>query len=580
MATFKQNLPLPENGYTRFDDRDINIAYIGSWGNYDSFGYGSYNATAKASTTSGDTLKFNFIGSKITISAYISVDTSGFNINIDGIDLGNISTAVANSYVGVAFTKTDLEYKEHSVILKCLDKSVVTNSIQTRFILDCIDIDDIGSLKSYNRWAGKSKTHIKDMNIGDVIPCRYTAASGAVGTFSELGTCTAAEISIASSATPDGLFYFVMAGYDHLGRKKLIADRNIQHSISWDALNSAGIASGLPIKIYNPLVPILTSNLQNGYELSASSVISGYQPYKMFDGKFDSFLDSWGSSDASFNQHVRIKFPASIVADAYKIHAYSYTGELARNIKSWTFEGSQDGTNWTVLHTVTNAPSWSMHEERTYEFNNSVPFLYYRINISANQGDMYCTMIHEMQIYKKEFKDYVFNTRLLTGGTSATDKDNEWDRIISESNLSSTITPGDNNIWNWSGIASGTSSSVGAVGKIYRGNTSNSNLFNGYSSNEAYANLGFRPVLLVESLQTTKYLIQRELDIYDLKSAIPSILEDLPIIKTLSLGQMAKDVLTEADLDNYACDDLSLVLQAKKLFPEGSKYKILKFKSN
>ncbi len=94
------------------------------------------------------------------------------------------------------------------------------------------------------------RTDVSLMDIGDKIICRYTATSNSTGTFSELGTSTATEIPVASTTTPDGSFYFIHAGLDHLGRMILIPDRNIQKGIAWDTLNSAGIASGegLPLR--------------------------------------------------------------------------------------------------------------------------------------------------------------------------------------------------------------------------------------------------------------------------------------------------------------------------------------------
>lgn len=85
------------------------------------------------------------------------------------------------------------------------------------------------------------KTTIEDMEIGDCIPCRYKApVSGAVGEFSELGTCNAAEISKNGVvATPDGKFYFIK-----VDKGLLIADRVVQTNVSWQTLNNAGLIDG------------------------------------------------------------------------------------------------------------------------------------------------------------------------------------------------------------------------------------------------------------------------------------------------------------------------------------------------
>jgi YVTN family beta-propeller protein len=84
-----------------------------------------------------------------------------------------------------------------------------------------------------------TKTKIEDMSIGDIIPCRYKASSGVAGVFSELGTCTATEIPITGTSTPNGLFYFIKNE-----NGMLVADRVIQTGISWDTLNTARYVQG------------------------------------------------------------------------------------------------------------------------------------------------------------------------------------------------------------------------------------------------------------------------------------------------------------------------------------------------
>ena len=57
--------------------------------------------------------------------------------------------------------------------------------------------------------------------------------------------------------------------------------------------------------------------------------------------------------------------------------------------KDWTFEGSNNGTNWTVLDTQTNQSfsDASMNGElKQYNFINTTEYRYYRLNVSANHG--------------------------------------------------------------------------------------------------------------------------------------------------------------------------------------------------
>lgn len=100
----------------------------------------------------------------------------------------------------------------------------------------------------------KLNNDVYNMNVGDYIWCKYTSTvSGIIGTFSDFAIKSDSEVSgleipTTSSATPNGYFKFIVV-YDMNGKKILIADRVIQHSISWDTINSNGLVSGKKIDI-------------------------------------------------------------------------------------------------------------------------------------------------------------------------------------------------------------------------------------------------------------------------------------------------------------------------------------------
>ncbi|MCU6710084.1 discoidin domain-containing protein [Paenibacillus sp. J5C_2022] len=205
------------------------------------------------------------------------------------------------------------------------------------------------------------------LKVGDYVWCKYTASSGAVGVFSDLGSKTDSdvaglEIPVASSATPDGYFRYICVDFDYCDRAMLIADRNIQHSISWDTLNTSGIASGSGLPV--------------------------------------------------------------------------------------SFESYSEGFNFTI--------------------------------------------------------------RLLTGGVSSSDTDNEWDKYIVSSTLSETIVAGDNNVWNWNQINRTWTSTTGTTSssnRVCRGNNAGGIHYYGNIATSGATNVGFRPVLLIENLAVNKSFI-------------------------------------------------------------------------
>lgn len=349
MATVGQALISPDVGYRRIDDSDSRIKYVGSrWKIINNVAYynnmihytGIYGSNAVGEL--GEYVEFKLFSTKLRIISSISISSSTWSsdikVNIDGVDVSTYTLVnrVGNSQV-LVYEIIGLSNDIHTIRL--------TNNTDVQMNLDAIDIDDTGYLVHP---ILNQVSILENMQIGDCIPCRYTAAdSGVAGYFSELGTCIANEIPIIGSATPNGLFYWIYVGRDYLGRKAFVADRVIQHSISWDTLNNAGITNEIPI---------------------------------------------------------------------------------------------------TTI------------------------------------GDTYISSI-----------------KLLTGGISATDKNNDWDKIILGSTLNNTITAGNNNVWNRTQVYSWTSTSTESTKRRIRGYTEAT--LSTITSSVAN-NIGFRPMLFTERINT------------------------------------------------------------------------------
>jgi len=129
-------------------------------------------------------------------------------------------------------------------------------------------------------------TDINDIQPNQAISCEYTAAtSGAFGTFVNLGKATKVLIDVTTNPiTVDGAFYFVCVGYTPDGKIKLVADRNIQANIAWEALNTADLCATLPSVVSidgnstNYSMRLIGSSLQNDgtYNGEYDSIILNY----------------------------------------------------------------------------------------------------------------------------------------------------------------------------------------------------------------------------------------------------------------------------------------------------------------
>jgi len=74
---------------------------------------------------------------------------------------------------------------------------------------------------------------------------------------------------------------------------------------------------------------------------------------------------------------------------AWRITEYKITSAndvSQRDPKDWQFQGSNDGNTWTTLDTRSNQTFASRFQTNTYDFTNTTPYCYYRLNITANNG--------------------------------------------------------------------------------------------------------------------------------------------------------------------------------------------------
>ncbi|SCY72078.1 hypothetical protein SAMN05720606_10891 [Paenibacillus polysaccharolyticus] len=123
-------------------------------------------------------------------------------------------------------------------------------------------------------------------------------------------------------------------------------------------------------------------------------------------------------------------------------------------------------------------------------------------------------MVSGVLVSLTELKEMSTSIRLLTGGINASDKDNEWDRYIVNSTLNGKVTAGDNNVWNYNGGASWTSTTnaAGSANRTGRGANGNAGA-SGYNPSAyiaAATATGFRPVMEVVVLPMYRSFISHD----------------------------------------------------------------------
>ncbi|MCP1425760.1 hypothetical protein J3D43_004276 [Paenibacillus xylanexedens] len=225
-------LTTPDEGWRRYDDQDVYFVRdnTSDWTLYShSSAYkGSYLYATKPS---GETkISFDFIGTKIRVIDVMHQNRGISKIEVDGAEYTYSSTdSSSGNFQRLVFELLDLPREKHSVTISYVSGTYIS--------LDAIDIDSDGRL-----YHPDEVTSIAELEVGKRIRCNYVAlASGAAGEFKNIGKQTSDFISTTSiPSVPNGDFYFIVA--DEYNKKKiLIADRNIQAAITWDALNSNGL---------------------------------------------------------------------------------------------------------------------------------------------------------------------------------------------------------------------------------------------------------------------------------------------------------------------------------------------------
>ena len=139
---------------------------------------------------------------------------------------------------------------------------------------------------------------------------------------------------------------------------------------------------------------------------TASSTNAAYYGYSM-PGCFD---NSWADSADRGMCGYTTTYPAMYVDYAFNtataVNAYSVrnagnggANQTDRAPNTWTFEGSDDGTTWTVLDARTNETGWASAEIRLYKFDNSHAYTHYRYSCTALNGKTDCFQVHEIEFY-------------------------------------------------------------------------------------------------------------------------------------------------------------------------------------
>jgi len=146
----------------------------------------------------------------------------------------------------------------------------------------------------------------------------------------------------------------------------------IDQDITIDGFNnniSAVYLPGMPI-------PKMTSNTQpSGTAFAGQNSSDAWKAFDQ-DGNTAAQITFWASTNLT-NCSVGYQFTSGKIIKRYWV----YRGNYNQRPTSWTFEGSNDGTTYTVLETVTANTATTSYLSGVLA--NTTSYTYYRINITA-----------------------------------------------------------------------------------------------------------------------------------------------------------------------------------------------------
>lgn len=145
----------------------------------------------------------------------------------------------------------------------------------------------------------------------------------------------------------------------------------------------------------NSLMPLMTANnAPSPVVITPSTQYNDttYPAFKLFDRNSSTI---WFAQNGITTGYITVYTGGdSWLVTSYTITGCSSVGSCTP--KDWTMLGSNNGTNWTLLHTVVGATGWTTADMRTYSITSAFGFSYYKMNITANNG--YSTLVGFSQL--------------------------------------------------------------------------------------------------------------------------------------------------------------------------------------
>lgn len=217
--------------------------------------------------------------------------------------------------------------------------------------------------------------------------------------------------SCVTSATPDGIeagdevllinWQGISGDYFNVGNYETFTVDNVNASTITFETNKT--------KYYGNLDNGVSNICPGAGGTATASTTTQYSAAAAFDG--NTFSPSYWRTDPGASEWLKYQFTETKTVGRYSI---SMSNWPEPSPSSWTFEGSNDDINWTVLDTRSGyTTGWSIHTPRYFNCETSNgPFTYYKLNFTGfNQ-------LNDLIIGEVGMFENLTDTNIGTGGTN------------------------------------------------------------------------------------------------------------------------------------------------------------------
>ena len=285
-----------------------------------------------------------------TITAYQSADGAAWST------LGTTTISMTdNVFLGLAVC---------SVNNSTLNQSVFSNLTVSDQTSPQVSVTP-GNANLLLRWSAVS---------GGVTGYRIKRSTSPGGPFITVVSATPGTSYIDSGLTNGTTYYYIVSSM-------------IGGLASADSLIVSGTPSSSVALVSRAIEGLASANAEKASETAAMA----------FDG---STATKWYTDINASTGWLRYQFGGGLAWQISQYRVTSANDVAQRDPKDWQFQGSNDGTSWTMLDTQTSQTFATRLLTKTYNLVNTTAYRFYRLNITANNGgSAYPIQISEFSLW-------------------------------------------------------------------------------------------------------------------------------------------------------------------------------------